>query len=96
MISAGDQNAKTFSIAGKERTRVFKITENTVITKAGNPATIQDIRANEEVRGSYWKHPDGTLEAKSVKLGPKTEAEKAMDQMRKSKQGTKVPPSPTP
>src|SRR5947209_12523046 len=54
-ISAVDQRAKTFTIAGKEHSRVFKITDKTVMTKSGAAATIKDAVANEEARGSYWK-----------------------------------------
>jgi hypothetical protein len=89
-ISAVDQRAKTFTIAGKEHSRVFKVTEKTVMTKAGAPATMKDAVANEEARGSYWKLTDGTLEAKTVKLGPKTEAEKAADEKRKTKKKEKA------
>lgn len=89
MISAVDQKAKTFTIAGKEKSRVFKITDKTVMTKAGAPATMKDVVANEEVRGSYWKMSDGTMEAKTVKLGPKTDAEKAADEKRKTKKAEK-------
>ena len=74
MISAVDQTAKTFTITGKEKSRVFKITAQTKITKAGRPATMIDITENQEVSGAAWQKPDGTLEAKLVKLGP---AEKA-------------------
>jgi len=88
-----DQKAKTFTIAGKENSRVFKITDKTVMTKAGAAATMKDVVANEEVRGSYWKGADGTLEAKTVKLGPKTDAEKAADEKHKTK---KAETSPTP
>jgi hypothetical protein len=102
-ISAADQRAKTFTIAGKEKSRVFKITDKTVITKAGNPATMKDIVANEEARGSYWKVMDGTLEAKTVKLGPKTDAEKAADEKAKARKKEKesateanVMPTPSP
>jgi 20S proteasome alpha/beta subunit len=99
MISAVDQKAKTFTIAGKEKSRVFKITDKTVITKTGAAATMKDVVANEEVRGSYWKMTDGTLEAKSVKVGPKTDAEKAADEKRKEKKAEKsaeASPSPSP
>jgi hypothetical protein len=99
MISAADQKAKTFTIAGKEHSRVFKITEKTVITKAGAPATMKDVVANEEARGSYWKVTDGTLEAKTVKLGPKTDAEKAADEkrkMRKKEQESATEPNASP
>jgi len=74
MISAIDQKAKTFTIAGKEKSRVFKVTDKTTVTKGGNAATIKDIVENEEVSGSYWKNPDGMLEAKNVKLGPMEKA----------------------
>ena len=98
MISALDNRAKTFTIAGKEHSRTFKITDKTVMTKAGAPATMKDVVANEEVRGSYWKVMDGTLEAKTVKLGPKTDAEKAADEKRKTKKKEKesAEPSPSP
>ncbi len=74
MISAVDQKAKTFTIAGKEKSRVFKVTDKTNVTKGGNAATMKDIVENEEVSGSYWKNPDGMLEAKNVKLGPMEKA----------------------
>ena len=77
VIATVDQSAKTFTIAGKEKSRVFTITDKTVITKGGAAATAKDLMANEEVRGSYWKADGGTLEAKTVKIGAMTEAEKA-------------------
>jgi hypothetical protein len=89
MISAVDKKSKTFTIAGKGESRVFKITNQTVLTKAGNPATIKDLTEKEEVRGSYWKKSDGTLEAKNVKLGPLTEQEKAAEEARKAKRTEK-------
>jgi hypothetical protein len=83
-VSAVDQSAKTFTIGGKQGSRVMKVTENTTITKAGAPATMADIIQNEKARGSYLKNADGTLEAKTLKIGPRTEAEK---KARKSKKG---------
>lgn len=83
-ISAVDQNAKTFTIAGKQASRVFKVTENTTITKEGTTATMTDLVENEHARGSYFKHDDGTLEVKTLKLGPKAPGEK---KARKSKKG---------
>lgn len=91
MISAVDQKAKTFTIAGKEHSRVFKVTEKSVLSKAGKAATMKDVVANEEARGSYWKLTDGSLEAKKVKLGPKTDAEKAADEKRKKKNSETSP-----
>jgi hypothetical protein len=85
MISAVDTRAKTFTIAGKEKARVFKVTGQTALTKGGNPATMKDVVEKEEARGSYWKLADGSLEARSVKLGPLTEKEKADEEARKAK-----------
>ena len=70
MVSAVDQKNKTFTISGKEATRVFKITDKTTILKGAGNGTMKDITDNEEVSGAYWKNPDGSLEAKMVKLGP--------------------------
>ena len=88
IISAADEKAKTFTITGKEKSRVFKITDQTVLTKAGVAATIKDVVVNEEVRGSYWQATDGSLEARTVKLGPRTEAEKSASKKHSKK---KVP-----
>jgi len=70
MVSAVDQKNKTFTISGKEATRVFKVTGKTSIMKGAAAGTMKDIVDNEEVSGAYWKNPDGTLEAKFVNLGP--------------------------
>jgi hypothetical protein len=98
-ISAVDQTAKTFTIAGKEKSRVFKVTDKTVVTKSGAAATMTDIVANEAVSGSYWKAADGSLEAKTVKLGPKAETEKKETKSSKKKKDAAdaaASPSPKP
>jgi hypothetical protein len=89
MISSVDDKAKTFTITGKENSRVLKITEKTIITKGGQPATMKEVVANEEVRGSYYKMPDGAMEAKMVKLGPLTEEEKAKREAKRAKREEK-------
>jgi len=73
-----DATAKTFTV-GK---RTMKVTDETKITKEGAATTMADIVADEQVRGSYWKKEDGTLEAKSVKLGAKS-AEPTVDAQKK-------------
>jgi hypothetical protein len=93
-IAAVDQKAKTFTIAGKEKSRVFKITNRTMLTKAGTAATMKDLVVNEEVRGSYWKITDGSFEAKTVKLGPMTDAEKAAAEKQAKKKTPKAEASP--
>src|SRR5438876_5065106 len=88
MVSAADQNAKTFTIAGKTTSRAFKVTDKTAVTKAGNPATMADIVENQEVSGSYRKNADGTLEAKTVKIGP-------ISEKKKESRRTSASPSPS-
>ena len=92
MVSEVDQKAKTFTIAGKTATRVFKVTDKTAITKGASKATMNDIMQNEEVSGSYWKAADGSLEAKMVKIDGMVSGEK---KTKKSKE-SKASPSPTP
>ena len=89
MISSVDDKAKTFTITGKENSRVLKITEKSIITKGGQPATMKEVVANEEVRGSYYKMSDGSMEAKMVKLGPLTEEEKAKREAKRAKREEK-------
>ncbi len=97
VIASVDDKARTFTIAGKQTSRSLKITETTVITKAGQLATMKDIVANEEVRGSYYKMSDGSLAGKTVKVGPLTEAEKADKEARKERrQARKAAASATP
>lgn len=93
MVSAADQNAKTFTIAGKTTSRAFKVTDKTAVTKAGNPATMADIVENQEVSGSYRKNADGTLEAKTVKIGPMSE-KKPGEEGKKPKATSSPPASP--
>ena len=93
MVSAIDQSAKTFTIAGKTTSRVFKVTDKTVVTKAGNPATMADIVENQEVSGSYRKNADGTLEAKQVKIGPMSE-KKSGEEGKKPKATSSTAASP--
>jgi hypothetical protein len=85
MVASVDARAKTFTINGKKGSRIFKISDQSAITKTGAPATMKDIVENEEIRGSYWKEADGSLVAKSVKLGPLTEQEKAAEDARKTR-----------
>ena len=50
---------------------------------------MKDVVANEEVRGFYYKISDGSMEAKIVKLGPLTDAEKAEKEARRAKREEK-------
>ena len=48
---------------------VLKITDTTTITKGDAPGTMSDIVVNEQARGAYVERADGTLEAKTLRVG---------------------------
>src|SRR5258707_13499811 len=52
IIAAVDDKAKTFTIAGKETAHSLKITDKTIITRGGQPATMKDVVSNREGAGS--------------------------------------------
>ncbi len=88
-VGTVDAKAKSFTVPGKEKEQTYKIVSTTVITKAGQPGTIKDVVANEEVRGSFLKSTDGTNEVKTLKVGPLTDAEKAEKEAKKQKREEK-------
>jgi hypothetical protein len=67
-----DKVNKTITLDEKTK-RVFIITSETKIMKAGKPATLDDAVVGEDVAGQYTKGADGKLTAKSVRFGPKPE-----------------------
>lgn len=87
-LTAMDKSAKSFTI-GKTKSRTIMVVDTTKVTKAGSPATFDDLTDNEYVTGSYMKKEDGTLEAKSLKIGGKTDAEKAAAAAAKEKKAAK-------
>jgi hypothetical protein len=87
-VSEVDSSAKTFTIAGKKASRVFKITDRSTVTKEGAAATFEDITADGKVTGSYWKQEDGTLEIKTLKIGGGATAEKSTSKKSKKKAGS--------
>jgi hypothetical protein len=93
-VSAVDQTAKTFTV-GK---RVFKVIDQTEMTKAGQPATMADITENVKVTGSYRKQEDGSLEVKMVKVGAMAEKKEAGEKKEtgKKKENSSESPAPSP
>lgn len=90
-IASVDAGAQTFTI-GK---RTIKVTDETKITKNDAVATMADIVADEQARGSYWKKADGALEAKTVKLGAKAASSKPMPDAQK-KESSEATPAASP
>lgn len=71
-VAAIDAGAKTFTLKGKSKERIFAITSTTKLLKDGSPATWEDLKVGEAVRGSAIKKTEGQYEAVSVKFGAKT------------------------
>ena len=66
-----DTNAMTLTV-GKH---MFEINSETIITKAGKPATLGESVAGEAVSGTYKKTADGKLTATTIHFGGKAEGE---------------------
>jgi hypothetical protein len=95
MVSAVDHKAQTFTIAGKEKSRVFKVSDKTVVTKAGRSVPMAEIMEDVEVSGSYWKDAAGSFEAKTVKLGPMSEKKATVGRTEKASPSASPNASPT-
>ena len=97
-VASVDSAAKTFTITTKKgESRVFMMTEATKYMKDGQPATMTDVVADQEVRGQYMKMDDGTMMAKSVMPGMKPMKEggkKAHQKM--MEEGATASPTATP
>ena len=98
VVASVDASAKTFTIEGKKKSRVFSVTDKTKITKAGAAATFADIAAKDRVSGSFTKREDGSLEADTVKIGAAPSAEKPRSARKSKKEAageTGESPSPS-
>lgn len=78
-ILALDVGAKTVTLAGKEKNRIFQVTTATKITKDGKPATLEDAKVGDEVGGRALPGTNGKLDLVVLRVGPKPEAGKKMD-----------------
>jgi Cu/Ag efflux protein CusF len=71
-LSAVDANAKTISVAGKDKDRTFLVTSQTRILKDNKPATLADAKVGDEV-GLYFvaEEKEGKHELLSLRIGAK-------------------------
>src|SRR5437867_2970910 len=61
-VGAVDKVAKTVTLEGKEKSRVFHITSETKIHKDKKPATLDDVMVGDRVGGAYHETADGKME----------------------------------
>jgi hypothetical protein len=70
-VKAVDEEKKTFTLVGKEKDRVFKVTESTRIHKSGEPMKLVDIKIGQRVGGLAKAAVDGEWEVATLNLGVK-------------------------
>lgn len=73
-IKSTDAVAMTITLGSQQRDRVFHLTSESRITKAGEPAVFGDIKPGEEVGGQYRRRGNGEMEVLSLRVGPRPEA----------------------
>ena len=82
-LAAVDLTAKTIQV-GKS---IYYITSATKITKAGQPATLEDGVVGEPVTGYVKPTEDDKMAATTVRFGPKAEEKGAEKKKKKTGQG---------
>src|SRR5712672_2288568 len=68
-VSAVDKAAKTVTLEGKEKVRVFQVTSETKIHKDKKPATLDDVVVGDRVGGAYRENAEGKMELVSLNTG---------------------------
>ena len=69
-VDSVNKTAKTFKI----NDRTFNVTSDTKITKAGKPATFDDVKVGEDASGQYREGADKKLNVVSLRVGPRPDA----------------------
>ena len=68
-VGAVDKTAKTITLEGKEKARVFQITSETRIRKDRKPATLDDVVIGDRVGGFARENADGKMEVVTLNAG---------------------------
>lgn len=70
VVGSVDAGGRTFTLNGKAKERVFKVTDKTEILLDGKPVSLSAMTVGTKVQGSAVKH-ENDWEAKKVTIGPK-------------------------
>jgi hypothetical protein len=70
VVGAVDPGARTFTLNGKAKERLFKVTDKTEILMDGKPVGLSAMSVGAKVQGSAVKH-ETEWEARKVTIGPK-------------------------
>lgn len=68
-LKAVSNDARTFTLAGKDRDRVFHVTSDTKLVRDGKVATLADGVIGEEVAGYARNESGGRAQALTVRFG---------------------------
>src|SRR6059036_2863763 len=68
-VGAVDKAAKTVTLEGKEKARIFQVTSETKIHKDKKPATLDDVAVGDRVGGAYRENAEGKMELVSLNTG---------------------------
>lgn len=74
-VASFDTTLRALKLEGKTTSRMVQLTAQTRLTKQGQPAKVEDLKAGEEVGGTLRKTPEGREEAVLIRIGPKTPTE---------------------
>ena len=78
-LASVDKTAKTITLEGKEKARVFLITSETRIRKDRKPATLDDVQLGERVGGSARENAAGKMEVVTLNVGLAARGAKAKE-----------------
>jgi hypothetical protein len=87
-VEATDAKAMNITLAGKEKQRVLHVTSKSRFEKDGKPATFADVKAGEDVRGSYAKSKEGENIVRLI-IGAPVPAEKKAPAAKKAPKADK-------
>ncbi len=75
-IAAIDLKEKTITLAGKERNRTFRVSDEAKITKDGKAAKLDEFAVGDEIGGLVSKNAAGQNEVISLRAGAKEKTAK--------------------
>lgn len=79
-VSAVDKDAKTVSLAGKEKSRTFQITATSKIKKDGKAATLGEVTIGESVGGYALRTESGHPEVVTLNIGKASKGRDSTEQ----------------
>jgi hypothetical protein len=75
-VRAVDSKARTLTLQGKEKDRVFQLTEQTKIQRDGKPETLEEVRPGESVGGLARESSAGVWELVTLNIGERASKSK--------------------